>query len=653
MGRKRDWTRGPSGRLAGLLGCLLAAGFLAGCGSLDMDLGLEPPPAVEGGIAAPYGEPSDSEPVLAEAPREQPDPGQDRPVESRPMVRYEVELNGVSGADALRDLMTDNGLLYRLRDDPPASLLALRRRLDADLETFREILRSQGYYGGTVEGRIDRESEPVRVAVDVTPGTRYSIAAFDVRYVEGIVPPGAPTSIADVDLEQGAPADADAVLEQVSDLPPRLQAMGYPFAKVENTRYLVNHDERAMRAEVAMRTGPPARFGPVRVQGLEDVEEEYLIRLAPWRAGETWNEEKVEAYRAALLGTGLFRSLRMGHPEEVGADGTLPVEVEAAEAKHRTIGAGLRYSSDTGIGAKAYWEHRNYFGEDEDLRIALTLSALQQEFTTDFLKPNWIRPDQSLVANFTAEHEDTDAYERTGAITSVGVERQFNELWRGGARISLEFAQIQERDQDETTVALVGFPLNVVRDSTDDRLDPTEGSVLALTVTPYAGANQDQALTFARAEASASVYYSPFENDRLVLAARGATGTVAGEELQDIPADKRFYAGGGGSVRGYEYQLLGPLDQFNDPTGGRSVIEANFEARIKVTDSIGVVPFIDGGQVFEAQYPDFSEDILWAAGVGFRYYTGIGPLRLDVAVPLNAREVDDAYQFYLSLGQAF
>lgn len=626
-------------RLTRLAAAAAVALVTAACGSLDLGA---PPPVDDG-------------PATAEAPAApaDADPGTDRPGGGAPMVPYEVDIDGLGGTEGLRDRFTDNGLLFRLSDDPPASILSLQRRLDADLATFREILRSAGYYAAEVDGSIDRDAQPVRVRVAVEPGPRYSVAAFDVSYAEGAPPPGAPVSIADVDLEIGAPAEADRMLEQVAELAPRLKVMGYPFAAVENTRYVVNHDDDALRAEVTMKAGPPARFGPVRVSGLEDVEEDYVIRLAPWQPGERWDEEKVQAYRTALLGTGLFRSLRLGHPDALGADGLLPVEVEAAEAKHRTIGAGVKFSSDTGFGTKAYWEHRNYFGEDEDIRIALTLSQLQQEFTTDFLKPAWLRPDQSLVANFTADHEETDAYDRTGALAAVGIERQLDEYWRAGARVSLEFAKLQERDRDETTVALAGLPLNVIRDSTDDRLDPTEGSIFAAAFTPYAGANQEQALTFARAEASASAYWSPFENDRVVFAVRGATGTLVGEDLLAIPADKRFYAGGGGSVRGYEYQKIGPLDRFGDPIGGRSVIEANLEARIKVTESIGVVPFLDGGQVFEAQIPDFSDEIRWAGGLGFRYYTGIGPLRLDVAVPLNGREDDDAYQFYLSLGQAF
>lgn len=567
-------------------------------------------------------------------------------------IPYEVEITGAD--DDLEDSMEDVGLLYRLQEEPPGTFLGLRRRLDTDLEKFQEVLRSQGYYKGSVSGSIDREADPVQVTVTVEPGPRYSIDAFTVHYRDQPPPPGAPLSLADVPLERGAPADADAILEVVDDLPQALMVRGYPFAKVVDTRYTVNHDQIVLRADVGMNTGPKARFGQVSIAGLEDVKEDYLHTLAPWERGAEWDEDEVEAYRAALLSTGLFRSLRLSHPDQVAEDGTLPIDIEAVEAKHRTLGAGVHYSSDLGFGVTAFWEHRNYFGRDEDIRVELDLSQQNQELTTTFLKPAFLRPDQSLVAEASLQNEQTDAYDRLGFDISGGIERTFGELWTVGGGLSLEIAQITEGDEEEQNVLLAGIPLTALRDSTDDPLDPTLGSRIGASITPYAGTVDSSFVAFTRSEVTAAVYYSPLESDRLTLAARGAFGTIAGEDLETIPADKRFYTGGGGSVRGFEFQKIGPLDDNGDPTGGRSKFEASLEARIKVTESIGVVPFFDAGQVFRTQFPDFGREIRYAAGLGFRYYTAIGPIRLDVATPLNPREdVDDAYQFYISIGQAF
>lgn len=494
----------------------------------------------------------------------------------------------------------------------------------------------------------------MRVIIEVNAGPRYSIDALTIHYRDRPPPAGAPLSLADVPLERGSAADADMILDVVNGLPRALMVRGYPFASVVDTRYTVNHEQNVLRADVGMNTGPLTRFGEVSISGLKKVKEDYLLDLRPWAAGEQWNEDKLDAYRTALLSTGLFRSLRLSRADQLAGDGTLPINVEVTEAKHRTLGAGVHYSSDLGPGVTAFWEHRNFFGRDEDIGVKLDLALENQELTTTFLKPAFLRTDQSLVAEATLQNEKTEAYDRLGFNISGGLERTIGDLWTVGGGLSFELAQVTDVDETEQNVILTGIPLTALRDSTDDPLDPTEGSRLGMSFTPYAGTLDSDFVSFVRSEATGSIYYSPLDSDRLTLAARLGVGSILGADLESIPANKRFYSGGGSSVRGFEYQLIGPLDEDNDPTGGRSKVEAGIEARIKVTDSIGVVPFLDAGQVYESQYPDFSGDVRYAAGLGLRYYTAIGPVRLDIAAPLNPRDgVDDAYQFYISIGQAF
>jgi translocation and assembly module TamA len=128
---------------------------------------------------------------------------------------------------------------------------------------------------------------------------------------------------------------------------------------------------------------------------------------------------------------------------------------------------------------------------------------------------------------------------------------------------------------------------------------------------------------------------------------------MSGAERDEIPADIRFYAGGGGSIRGYAYQSVGPT-QNNEPIGGRSLITMSAELRIKITEKMGLVAFVDGGSAFESAFQDFEETLQWGGGLGFRYFTAIGPLRLDVGIPINRRAgIDDSFQIYVSIGQAF
>jgi translocation and assembly module TamA len=185
-------------------------------------------------------------------------------------------------------------------------------------------------------------------------------------------------------------------------------------------------------------------------------------------------------------------------------------------------------------------------------------------------------------------------------------------------------------------------------------MNPTRGSRLWLGVAPYLTTGDDNNAFFA-GETNISAYKSLHQEDRIVVAGRVRAGSILGESRAEIPASKRFYAGGGGSIRGYQFKKVGPLDDQNDPIGGRSVIELSAEARFRITERIGLVPFLDGGTVFTN--PDFTTEgddtIRWAAGLGGRYFTVIGPIRLDVAFPINKRDVDDDFQFYVSIGQAF
>ncbi|HYN39543.1 MAG TPA: BamA/TamA family outer membrane protein, partial [Rhodospirillales bacterium] len=270
----------------------------------------------------------------------------------------------------------------------------------------------------------------------------------------------------------------------------------------------------------------------------------------------------------------------------------------------------------------------------------------------DITKPNWRRPDQDLLLEAEAIRQTTDAFDEIG-VASVGrVRRPLSETWTGSLGTSLEWSQLKD-DKGENTSTLVGFPAELYRDATDSLLDPRDGIRLRLQATPYLGWFNETA-RFVSGVATVSGYQPLDQEKRFVLAGRAKLGSILGESREDIPANKRFYAGGGDSIRGYQFQKVGPLDDNNDPLGGRSVLELNAELRALVWGNFGLVPFIDGGNVYTPVYPDFSEELRWAAGIGARYITVVGPIRFDIAFPLNPpRELDEPFQFYVSLGQAF
>lgn len=567
-----------------------------------------------------------------------------------PDFSYDVTITGAP-TDAVDDLLVQSSRLEQLADKTPASLAALRRRAEVDVEGFQKVLRSEGYYANEVRFKIDETQSPIAITFDITPGPLFRITKFDIGFTERAENPAAP-ELSGLGIEIGMPARSEPVVSAQSQAIVELTNRGYPDARIDKQDAIVDFATDAMEVTITIDAGPRLYMGELNLEGLAMVEEEYIRRIAAWEPGKLYDTRVLDELRRRYLRTGLFDSVRLKPRQESKPDSTVPITLVFEEREHRSIGLGASYSTSEGLGTQYYWENRNMFGSGEKLRTDLTIAQIRRELKVTYVKPNFIRLDHNFNASLDIKQENTDAYDEDSITVFVGIDRRWRKKWVVGAGISLEYAKIDD-DGVEESYALAGLPLTARHDSTDDLLDPKKGRRFSAELVPYLGLN-DVSPDFLRLELDGSTYYSVIDNDRLILAARAKLGMMAGDSASAIPAPKRFYSGGGGSVRGYKYQTVGPLDANNDPVGGRSLLEVGFEARARITDSIGIVPFIEGGNVYESMAPDFSGEFLWGAGLGFRYYTAIGPIRFDVAVPLNKRaNVDDSYQLYISIGQAF
>jgi translocation and assembly module TamA len=276
---------------------------------------------------------------------------------------------------------------------------------------------------------------------------------------------------------------------------------------------------------------------------------------------------------------------------------------------------------------------------------------LEQGVSLKLRKPEFLVRGQTFVSFITARQEDSDAFEESSLSGFAGLERTSGGIYTTSIGIAAELASLRD-DDDESFFALLGIPVGFARDTRDSPLDATSGTRFSATLTPWASVSESSS-GFVVGELVGSLYQT-LGTPRVVAAARARLGGILAGGLRDIPANKRFYAGGGSSIRGFEFRQVGPLDAKGDPTGGQSGIEFGAELRILVTETIGIVPFLDGGEVYETTLPSFEEQMRWAAGLGFRYITPIGPIRLDLAFPINRRNgIDDRFQFYISIGQAF
>lgn len=566
-------------------------------------------------------------------------------------VPYTVEMTGIG--DELRRRVEEHARLFALADEPPASVVALRRRADEDADRIREVLRSEGFYDARIDIAMEDEARPVPIRIIVDPGPEFVLQAYDLVYQvpEGFPEPG-PVNLEDLDLRIGQRARAEPVVQAQTALLRIMADRGYPLAAVTDRRVEVDFADQAMRVTVEVATGGQARFGEVTIEGLEDVGRSVIERRIPWEEGEVFSVSRIERLRVRLQDTRLFALIRIATAEELREDGRLPITIRVEEALHRSIGAGASWSSTEGFGGRAFWEHRNLLGEGERLRVSAMAAEIRNALDFLYREPDFFSVDQSLLLAATIEELRTEAFITQTVGASAVVERAITSTWAVSGGVALERTFEEERNQ-RSSFTLVSFPLETRHDTTDDLLDPTGGNRLRVTVQPFVEGLGTAGFT--RIELYDSLYFQLREaSPRLIAAGWARLGTIRGGDLDDVPADKRFFVGGGGSVRPFGFQMAGPVDAQGNPTGGLSAIGFGGELRVRVTETIGVVPFVEAGRADIEQWPKFGDQMLWGGGLGVRYHTPIGPIRADIAVPANPRRnIDDRYLVYLSLGQAF
>jgi translocation and assembly module TamA len=566
-------------------------------------------------------------------------------------LAYEVRWEGLEDRSIRADLESVSDTL-KWKEKPPASLGLLRRRAEGDVEQFQKVLRSAGYYGAEISFEVSEENDDSVVTFDIRTGEVFRLESVewtaDDRYKKILKRLPAPEELG---LRKGEPARARAILDAEKALVQALKKKGRPFAAVEDRKVVVDHRTRTVRVTFHLAPGPLARFGAATITGLKTIEESFVRNRLLWKQGERWNADLITETQRELTQSALFTLVRISHADSLDSAGELPLTVDVSEGRHRSVKIGAGYKTDEGPGGKFSWEHRNLFHHGEKLQLSATGSAISTAFDASFSKPDFLTPNQSLLLASRLANDDTDAYKSRYLDSGVTLERKVGKTIKWSAGPAFRWSRVEQQDETDE-FALISLQSHFDWDRSDNLLDPTRGGRLKVQLAPYVD-TLGTSLAFTRSSVSYSHYFTLMEKPRMVFAARAGLGSLVGAERDAVPADLRFYAGGGGSIRGYPYQTVGPLQE-DEPVGGRSLFEVNTELRMRVTRNVGLVAFIDGGSAFEAVVPDFSEDILWGAGLGFRYHTPIGPLRLDFAVPLQRRDgIDEWFQAYVSIGQAF
>lgn len=571
-------------------------------------------------------------------------------------VGYRLQVEGLKPL-GLQDRFEDLSLLLEDRKrSAPASQVRLRAEHDVTL--IERLLESEGYYDRKVSLAFEPatgRAEVLDVHLAVEAGGLYRLGDVAVRSTDPIA-----TGIAReaLRLSSGAPLVAARIEAAEAAASLRLPQAGYPFAELGRRDVVLDGQTHLADYTLPLTAGPHAAFGVLHVEG-SPFTARHVARLARFSPGELYDARRLEDLRQALVATSLVASVAIAprRPDRVKADGLTPVDIDVRQspAKPRSLAASAGYSTVDGYRLAGRWTHRNLFPPEGALSLDAVLGAQEARVAASFRRSNAGRRDRSVRAALQLSREDRDAYQARSVSVTAGVARESTPLWQKRWTYSLGAELTRSRETAAAdaapagrTYAIAALPAQVGYDRSDDLLDPNRGFRLGARLSPELAWRGARA-RYGRLVLDASGY-SPL-GDRLVLAARARWGSIVGAELGDIAPSRRLYGGGGGSVRGFGYQDLGPRGADGDPTGGRGLAEASLEARFRWRD-FGVVPFIDAGQVYEGARPRLS-DLRFGVGLGGRYYTPFGPLRVDIATPLARRRGEPRVALYISIGQAF
>lgn len=565
-------------------------------------------------------------------------------------LTYQLEVEGLGSEHAvISDLFQQTSVLLKQPTGGLISVANLRSKLATDIDTLREIFRSEGYYNSEISDTFLRQENHFQIKLTVTPGPVYKYGDIQIIYLEPGPHEEFKRALLDIiQVKQGDNARADPVIATEASILNTLPNYGYPFVQQVKRNLVVDHQSRLMTIRFEINTGKRRRMGNLVLEGQESVDAGFISQFALWPKDSYFKQTYVNEFRDRLIKSNLFS----GAAVEVTEQGQDYAEVTAnlIEAKHRTIGTSAGYSTAEGIGGEVSWQHRNFMGDGKRLKVTARASEIEQSFAGLLEVPHFKRLDQTLSFEGVFRRQNTDAFFAHVIEARAGIDRVITKEFALLANVELEYDDVEDATEDQDFF-LISFPVGFRWDNSDNLLDPSRGTRASLITAPGYGFGNEK-FTFLKTEFRASAYYPLSAAKNLIIAARTRIGSLVGVENETLPATSRFFSGGGGSIRGYGFQRVGPLAIDDNPLGGRSVNEFAAELRWKFENNLGIVLFSEAGNVYESSSPKFN-DFRYAAGVGARYATGFGPIRLDVAFPLNKRAGDSSFQLYISLGQAF
>ncbi|MEA1927169.1 MAG: BamA/TamA family outer membrane protein, partial [Candidatus Auribacterota bacterium] len=557
---------------------------------------------------------------------------------------------------------------------PPPTLIMLGAIAESDIKKMEMVLRSKSYYLGTVKYNFKEDKDPPRLIFSIHTGPPFLLNEIIVDISapplpEDIIPPNEEAT----GLKKGRMGTSSSIIAGGERLLSNLRSQGYPFAKINNRRMVVDYSTRWINVTFSLSPGEQAGFGKTIIKGLKDVDEEFVLSKIPWQSGHFYDPALVQEFRNRLSRTGLFTMVFISplkkestSPAKPPSSSTpaltgiesekditpvlFPVEVTVRERDHHTIGFSGGYSTDLGFGGGVSWENRNLLGEGELLRLNLFASEKMYLVEGRFILPEFFRPDQSLILGIQPVYDSPDAYTSSRVRASAIVRRDISNVFTFSAGAALTNDNVEQLDQTHE-FHLLSLPLNTEWSIGGSQPFRRAGALFSFLGEPYWDIKTDR--LFVKTLLNTNLLYRFPGDSEISLVGRFSLGSIPEASPGEVPADLRFYAGGANSIRGYAYQIVGPMNG-KKPIGGRSLLTFSLEFDVSIIGNFGAAAFLDGGSAFTEILPQPGDDILLGTGIGVRYFTPIGPIGLDIGFPLDKRNgIDDDYQVYVSIAQIF
>lgn len=584
------------------------------------------------------------------------------PVSAQQVFEFQVD----GGDEALAKALRGASLVLAARNDKVTDPQELFSSAQAEYGRIVGALYAKGYYSPVVSVRIDgREAADIppidvpsridRIEVTVAPGLPFTFSRAEIApLADGTTMPDG--------FRVGERAESELIKAAVAAGVDGWRAIGHAKAGPSGQSIVADHARQALSAEVTLAPGPRLRFGPLAVEGHERMKLRRILKIAGLPEGEVFDPEELRRAAERLRRTGVFKSVSLTEDEAITAPDLLGITATVVEEKPRRFGFGAELASFDGLDLTGYWMHRNLLGGAERLRVEGEITNIgAQSSGVDYAlgvtldRPATFTPDTTVGLSFDLAHLNEEDYDADIISAGINAQHYFSDTLTGRGALEYTAANITDV-AGRFDYRHLSLPVGLTWDRRDDKLDATRGFFLDAEVQPFQGFGfTDSGL---RAFVDARAYRNLSRGDRpFVLAGRVQAGAVFGSSLLGTPRDYLFYSGGGGTVRGHPYQSLGvnvlrSAGAAQYTTGGQAFLAASVEARAMVTQSIGVVGFVDAGHVGALDFFDGVNDWHAGAGLGLRYATGFGPIRLDVAAPVGGK-TGDGIQIYVGIGQSF